>query len=100
KMPNTLERLRLVSARIGYSTPSIPPLSLAVFNQAKCTSLESQDAPITIVLRFSNSGSASWKACNSVGHTKVKSFGYQNKRIFLFSFYAFSKMLIDRLSPK
>jgi len=46
----------------------------------------SQEAPIKIVLRFSNSAAASWKACNSVGHTKVKSFGYQNKITF-FTFF-------------
>src|SRR5690606_7599951 len=99
KIPRMRERLRFVSARMGYSTPSIPPLSFGVFNQAKCTSLVSQEAPNTSVLRFSNSAAASWKACSSVGHTNVKSFGYQNNSTFFPFFVASSKILMDRLSP-
>src|SRR6218665_2412699 len=94
-----LAKLRFVSAKIGYVTPSIPPLFFGVFNQAKCTSLVSHEAPITIVFLFSNSSRADWKACNSVGQTKVKSFGYQNKITFLLLLIASSKMLILKLSP-
>src|SRR5690606_11834983 len=74
-------------------------LSFAVFNQAKCTSFVSQEAPITIVFLFSNSDKAAWKACNSVGQTKVKSFGYQNNNTFLLFFVASSKTLILKSLP-
>ena len=72
---------------------------MAVDNHAKWTSGVSQDAPITIVFLFSNSALAASKACNSVGHTKVKSFGYQNKITFFLLLIAYSRTFTLKVSP-
>src|SRR5688572_22481788 len=52
-----------------------------------------------MVFLFSKSGRAAWKACSSVGHTKVKSFGYQNNKTLLCLLTASSNTLIFKSSP-
>ena len=67
-----------VSDAVGTATevtPSIPPWSLPICNQPQWLCSVSVDTAINSTPFAANSSLRAWKACNSVGHTKVKSFG-------------------------
>src|SRR5258708_5325417 len=77
-MPSSSAKDLEVSASMGNLRSLRSPWSLL---QAACTNSESVEAPISTVSRSLNSLCFLLNSAISVGHTKVKSLGHQNRTV-------------------